>query len=152
MTAATAKDGGGGQQWWQTTKTAMADKHSGGQQRQRTMTPCKIGWQTTRGKEESRRQTTTALGKKLNSQGRECEKIKILFTQKDFFQKYGPSGWIFCSRKNSQCALLILSVLNAHRLVMLLRSNSVFYKKNSNWQSQGDVECDSTCPDNHRFL
>ncbi len=37
----------------------------------------KIRWQITRGKEESRQQTTTALDKRLISlPGRECEKIK----------------------------------------------------------------------------
>jgi hypothetical protein len=36
------------------------------------------------------------------------------FMQKDFFQQYGVSGWIFCSCQNSQCALLTLSVLICH--------------------------------------
>jgi hypothetical protein len=85
--AATAKDGGGGQQRWQTTKTAMADKHSGGQERQRTMTPRKIGWRTTRGKEESGRQTTMALDKMISPQGRECEKIKKPVYAKRFFSE-----------------------------------------------------------------
>ncbi len=40
---------------------------------------------------------------------------EIQFKQKDFFQKYGLSRWIFCSRKDSQCALLILSVLGIWR-------------------------------------
>ncbi len=38
---------------------------------------------------------------------------ELKFTQKDFFQQYGLSGWIFHSCKNSQCALFGLSVLNS---------------------------------------
>jgi hypothetical protein len=29
------------------------------------------------------------------------KEIEIEFTQKDFFQQYGLSGWIFCSRQNT---------------------------------------------------
>jgi hypothetical protein len=36
---------------------------------------------------------------------------EIKFTQKEFFQRYGLSGWIFWSRKNIQWYLLDLSVL-----------------------------------------
>ncbi len=36
---------------------------------------------------------------------------EIKFMQKDFFQQYGVSGWIFCFRKNSQCARFAQSVL-----------------------------------------
>ncbi len=112
MTAATAEVGGGGQRRRQMTTMAMADDDSSGQRRQRMTTSRVIGRWTTRGKEESGWQTTTALDKRLTPPGRECEKNKeIRFTQKDFFQRYGLSGWIFPSRKNSQCALLILSVL-----------------------------------------
>ncbi len=48
---------------------------------------CKIGWQTTRGKEESGRQTTTALDKRLISPpGREHETIKKpILCKKTFF-------------------------------------------------------------------
>jgi hypothetical protein len=35
--------------------------------------------------------------------------------QKDFFQQYGLSGWIFCSRQNTQWYLLDLSVLCERR-------------------------------------
>jgi hypothetical protein len=31
--------------------------------------------------------------------------------QKDFFQQYGLSGWIFCSRQDTRCAVLDLSAL-----------------------------------------
>ncbi len=72
MMAAVAEDGGGKQQWQQWTMTAMADNNSGGRRRRRMMTACKIEWRTTRGKEESGRQTTTALG----LPGREREKVK----------------------------------------------------------------------------
>jgi hypothetical protein len=40
------------------------------------------------------------------------KEIEIKFTQEDFFQQYGLSGWIFCSRQNTQFYLLDLSVLN----------------------------------------
>jgi hypothetical protein len=45
--------------------------------------------------------------------GREREKNKeVKSMQKVFFQQYGLCGWIFCSRQNTQCLLLDLSVLN----------------------------------------
>jgi hypothetical protein len=44
---------------------------------------------------------------------------EIKFTQKDFFQWYGQSGWICCSRENSQCALFALSVLHALSIVLV---------------------------------
>ncbi len=67
MMDAEAEDGGGGQRWWQTTTTAMADDNSGGRWRRRTMTAREIRQRTTRGKEESGRQTRTALDKRLIS-------------------------------------------------------------------------------------
>jgi hypothetical protein len=70
MMAVVAEDGRGGRQWGWLTATAAADNHNGGRQRQQMMTACKIKWRTTRGKEESGQQTTTALGQL----GRECEK------------------------------------------------------------------------------
>jgi hypothetical protein len=39
------------------------------------------------------------------------KKIEIEFTQNNFFQRYGLSGWIFCSRQNTQWYILDLSVL-----------------------------------------
>ncbi len=39
------------------------------------------------------------------------KKIEIKFTQNYFFQRYGLSGWIFCSRQNTQLHVLDLSVL-----------------------------------------
>jgi hypothetical protein len=54
----------------------------------------------------------------ISPPGREHEKIKKSSLRKNFFQQYGLSGWILCSRKNSQCALLILSVLFLHPLHM----------------------------------
>jgi hypothetical protein len=75
------------------------------------ITACKIKWQTTRGKEESGWKTSTALGQL----GREREtKIKIEFTQKDFFQRYGLYGWSFCSRLKQTILLLDLSILFLH--------------------------------------
>jgi hypothetical protein len=40
------------------------------------------------------------------------KKIEIKFTQNDYFQRYGLSGWIFCSLQNTQWYVLDLSVLN----------------------------------------
>jgi hypothetical protein len=73
MLAEAVEDGGGGRRWWRWTMTATADKDSGGQQRRQMMMAREIKWRTTRGKEESGWQTTTALGQL----GREHEtKIK----------------------------------------------------------------------------
>jgi hypothetical protein len=58
--AAVDKDGGGWQQWRGWTMTmATVDNNSSKRQQRWTMTACKIRWQTTRGEEESRWQTTT---------------------------------------------------------------------------------------------
>jgi hypothetical protein len=76
------------------------DNGNGGRQQQRTTTAREIGWRTTRGKEESGQQTTTAL----EPAGKRARKNKeIKFMQIDFFQQYGLSSWIFCSRQNTQC-------------------------------------------------
>jgi hypothetical protein len=72
MMAAAAEDGGGEQQWRQWTTMATADNDSGQQHRRQMMTARKIKWRTMRGKEESGRQTTMALG----LTGREREKVK----------------------------------------------------------------------------
>jgi hypothetical protein len=105
------EDGGGGGQRRRTMTTATADDNNSNnrQWQQQTLTAADDnGMQNLaadyKAKEKSGQQTTTALG-------REREKINIEFTQKAFFQQYGLSGWIFCSRKNSQCALFGLSVL-----------------------------------------
>jgi hypothetical protein len=109
MMARGAEGGGSGQQWWQWRITAMADDDSGRRQRWRMMTARKIEWSTTKGKEESGRQTTTTLGQP----GREHEtKIKkSSLRKKDFFQQYSLSGWSFCSRQKPTILLLDLSVL-----------------------------------------
>jgi hypothetical protein len=62
MMAAAAKDGGGRQRWWRWATTGTADDDSSRRQRRRMMTAHKIKRRTMRGKEESRRQTTMALG------------------------------------------------------------------------------------------
>ncbi len=62
MMAAAAEDSGGGRQWRRLMTTGMADNNSSRQKRQRMMTACEIERRTTRGKEESGRKTTTALG------------------------------------------------------------------------------------------
>jgi hypothetical protein len=97
---AAVDDDGSGRQQQRMTTTATADDDCGERQRWRMTRARKIEWQTTRGKEESGRQTTTVLDKRLISPlGRECERIKkSSLRKKDFFQQYGLSGWIFCSR------------------------------------------------------
>ncbi len=70
--------------------TATADDDSGGQQRRWMMTACKIKQRTTRGKKESGRQTTTALGQP----GREHEtKTKKLSLCKKTFCS-NMVGWL----------------------------------------------------------
>ncbi len=66
-----------------------ADNDSGGRQRQRMMTARKIRWWTMRGKEESGRQTTTALG----PPGREREKVKKSGLRKKLFSAI-QSVWL----------------------------------------------------------
>jgi hypothetical protein len=109
MMAVAAEVGGGRQGWRRRMMMATVDNNSGGRQRRLTTKACKIGWQITRGKEESRRQTTTALDISLISPlGREREKNKeIEFTQKDFLQQYSLSGWIFCSHQNTDMTFLV---------------------------------------------
>ncbi len=91
---------GGRWQWWITmavVTTVTVDDNSGGRQRQLTMTARKIGRRTTRGKEESGRQTTMALDKRLISQpGRKREKInKSSLRKKTFFSNtVCPVGFI----------------------------------------------------------
>jgi hypothetical protein len=87
MTAALVEDGGGRQQRRrQRMKTDTADDDSGGRHRWRITIAHKIGLRTTRKKEESRQQTTTAFNIRLISPpGREREKInKSRFTKKYF--------------------------------------------------------------------
>jgi hypothetical protein len=51
---------------------------------------------------------------------------EIEFTQKDFYQGYGLSGWSFCSRQKPTIFLLDLSVLSvAAMIVMKLRESDV---------------------------
>ncbi len=98
MMAAAAEGGGGGQQWWQWTTTAMADDNSIGQQRRRMMTACKIERRTTRGKEESGWQTSTALGQP----GRESETNikKLSLRKKTFFSNMVCPVGVFAPTEN----------------------------------------------------
>jgi hypothetical protein len=116
MMAAEAEDGGSGQQWWWTRITATAADNSGGRQRRQTMMARKIRQQTTKGKEKSGRQTAMALDKRLISPpGREHEKInKLSLCKKTFFSNTVCLVGFFCSRQNSQCPLLDLTVLYDH--------------------------------------
>jgi hypothetical protein len=78
---------------------ATADDNSSKWQQRRKMMARKTGQRTMRGKEESRQQTTTAV----EPTGQRVWKNKEMeFMQKDFFQQYGLSGWIFCSCQNTQ--------------------------------------------------
>ncbi len=67
LMALAAEVGSGGRRWHWWKTTAMADDNSGRRQRRQMMTAHKIEWRTTRGKEESGRQTTTALGQQGRS-------------------------------------------------------------------------------------
>jgi hypothetical protein len=81
-------DGCGGGRWQRWTMTAADDDNGdGGRRRRRTTTAHEIRRRTTRGKEDSGRQTTTALDKRLISPpGREPEKInKSSSPKKTFF-------------------------------------------------------------------
>jgi hypothetical protein len=82
--------------------TVKADNNSGGQQRH-------IGRQTTRGKEENGRQTTTALDKRLISPpDREREKIKNSSLLKQTFFSYTvcPVGF-FAPAKTANVPFLV---------------------------------------------
>jgi hypothetical protein len=75
-----------------------ADNDSGGRRRWRMMMTCKIKQRTMRGKEESRWQTTMALGQP----GREHEiKIKKLsLRKKTFFSDAVCPGGVFAPAEN----------------------------------------------------
>jgi hypothetical protein len=105
MMAAAAEDGGSRQQWWRRTTTAADDK--GGWM----MTAHEIERRTTRGKEESGRQTATPLPLASRAESVK-QKKEIEFRKKDFFQQYSLSGWRFCSRLKQTILLLDLSVIN----------------------------------------
>jgi hypothetical protein len=82
MMATGAEGGGVGQQWWRRMTTATADENSGGWRRRQMMTAREIKRRTTRGKEESGWQITTAYGQP----GREHEtKIKKSSLRKKTF-------------------------------------------------------------------
>ncbi len=119
--AAAAEHGGGRQQWQRWATTAMADDDSGGQRRWRMMTACKVKRRTTRGEVEGGRQTTTVLGQP----GREREtKKEFEFMQKGFFQRYGLSGWSFCSCQKQTPFLLDLSVFYHNNITLQQYDNT----------------------------
>ncbi len=62
------------------------------------MTACEIKQQTARGKEESGRQTTTALGQP--GRERETKNKEIEFTQKDFFSDTVCPVGVFAPTEN----------------------------------------------------
>jgi hypothetical protein len=78
--------------------TAKADDDSGGQQRWQIMTACEIKQRTRRGKEESRQQTTMALGQL----GREHETIvkKMSLCKKTFFSNTVCPVGVFSPAEN----------------------------------------------------
>ncbi len=112
MAAVDDNSGGWWQRWRWTTTMATADDNSSKQRQGRTTTACKIKQWTTRGKEENGQQTTTALEP---TRQRAWKNKEIKFTQKDFFQQYGLSSWIFCSCRSTQWYLLDLSVLDSSK-------------------------------------
>ncbi len=98
MMATGAEGGGNGQRRRRWTTMATADDNSGGQQRWQMLTARKIKQRTTRGKEESGRQTTMSLGQP----GREHEtKIKKLSLRKKTFfsNRVCPVG-VYAPAKN----------------------------------------------------
>ncbi len=94
---------------------AMVDDNSGGQRRRRMTKAADDNSTRDRAADYNGEGEEWAANKQrqdkrlISTMGREREKKK--FMQKNFFQQYGLSGWIFCSHKNSQCALFALSVL-----------------------------------------
>jgi hypothetical protein len=98
MMAAAAEDGSGGQQWWWWTRRAMADDDCHRQQRRRMMTARKIKKWTARGKEESGRQTTTALGQP--GRERETKIKKSSLRKKTLFSNTVCHVGIFTPAKN----------------------------------------------------
>jgi hypothetical protein len=98
MMATGAEGDGGEQRWRQWTLTATADNDSSGQQRRQMMMAHEIKRRTTRGKEESWQQTTTALGQP----GREHEtKIKkSSLHKKTFFSNMVCPVGVFAPAKN----------------------------------------------------
>ncbi len=62
MMARAAEDGSGGQQWQRQITTAKVDDNSSRQWWQWMMMACKIGRQTTTGKDKSGQKATTAFG------------------------------------------------------------------------------------------
>jgi hypothetical protein len=91
---------------------AMAKDNSGGRQRWWMTTARKIGQQTTRGKKESGRQTTTAIDKRLISPpGREQERIKeLIYAKRLFFSNAIGSVWLdfLLPQKQPMCPLYLL--------------------------------------------
>ncbi len=98
MMAAAAGHGDSRRRWRRRATTAMADDDSGGRQRRRMMTARKIEWQTTRGKEEGGRQTTTALGQL--GRERETKIKKSSLGKKTFFSNTVCPVGAFAPAKN----------------------------------------------------
>jgi hypothetical protein len=116
-----ARDGRDSEQWWRLWRQKMAavdNNGSGWQQRRTTTAVDDDGTQDPaadyEGEGGERAANNNDIREKADKPAgqRAWKNKEIKFTQKDFFQQYGLSGWIFCSHKNSQCALLILSVLS----------------------------------------
>ncbi len=76
----------------------MSDNDSGGQQRQRMLTACKIKRRTMRGKEKGGRQTTTALGQP--GRERETKIKKSSLRKKTFFSNTVCSVGVFTPTEN----------------------------------------------------
>jgi hypothetical protein len=100
---------GSGRWWRQRQTTTAADDKGGGWWRH-----VRLGSGLQGGRRRTAANNNGIRQKADKPAGQRLWKNKELkFTQKDFFQQYSLPGWIFHSRKNSQCALFGLSVLFA---------------------------------------
>jgi hypothetical protein len=98
MMAAAAEGDGGGRWWQRWMMTATEDNNSGGRQMRQMMTACKIKQWTTRGKEESGRQTRTTLGQP--GRERETKIKKSSLCKKTFFSNTICPIGVFAPAKN----------------------------------------------------
>ncbi len=112
-------DGCGGGSWQQWTSTVADNNDGDGRQRQRQTTKAVDGDGTQdraadyEGEGGEQVANNNGIRQKADKPaGQRAWKNKELkFTQQDFFSAILSVRWIFCSRKNSQCALFGLSVL-----------------------------------------
>ncbi len=115
--AAEAEDGGGGQRRQRTTATAMADNDNGNsrQQQQQTMTEADDdGTQDWAADYKGEGGERVANNNRIRApQAERMKKYRIQVNAKRLFK--GMRSVIFCSRRNTQCPLLDLSVIYGHK-------------------------------------